>query len=186
MRDAVEAVAKGFLRSRYGVALILAVIVLGVLAGAKVFAGGGDASESPPPALTTGTREPITTVDPTAGDDGVDGPEGNPSAVVEPGTPGPVTVARAFAKAWLHHDGVTAKVWHDALVPHSTATLADKLAGVEPETVPADELTGEPTQLPQADALVEVAFPVDSGTLRLRLIAPDGKWLVDGVDWERA
>lgn len=183
MREAFEAVTKGFLRSRYGLALVLAVIVVGVLAGAKVFAGNGDGNDTPP-GVIAGTQEPITTVDPTAGDDGVEGPEETASPVVKPGTPDPVTVARAFATAWLHHRGVTAKAWHDGLVPHATAALADKLAGVQPESVPADELTGEPTQVPQADSLVEVTFPVDSGTLKLRLVAPDGKWLVDGVDWD--
>ncbi|WP_213453924.1 hypothetical protein [Rhizomonospora bruguierae] len=184
MREAVEAFAKGFLRSRYGVAVVLVVIVLAVLAGAKMFGSGSD--RRTPPGLATGTQAPITTVDPSTGDDGVDEAGTTPSPVVKAGTPEPVTVARAFAVAWLHHRGVTAKAWHDALIPHSTPILADKLAGVEPETVPADQMIGEPTQVPEADTLVEVAFPVDSGTLRLRLIAPDGKWLVDGVDWEPA
>lgn len=184
MREVVEAFAKGFLRSRYGVALVLAAIVFGVVVGANVFADGGE--DHPPPGLSTGTQAPIATVNPSVGDDGVVGPDTTPSPVVLPGTPDPVTVARAFAKAWLHHRGVSAKAWHDALVPHSTAALSDKLDGVEPEGVPADELTGEPTPVPEADTLVEVAFPVDSGTLRLRLVVQKGKWLVDGVDWERA
>jgi hypothetical protein len=182
VRRAIETFAKGFLRSRYGLALLLALLVLGIVAGAKVLSGTADT----PPGLTVGTDEPVATVNPTTGDDGVDSPEQTPSPIVKPGTPDPAAVARAFATAWLNHRGVTAQKWHDALVPHATANLADKLAGVEPETVPADRLTGEPTTVPQADTLVEVAFPVDSGTLRLRLVAPDGKWFVDGVDWERA
>jgi hypothetical protein len=52
--------------------------------------------------------------------------------------------------------------------------------------VPADRIVGKPTVIPHAASLVEATVGVDSGRLRLRLVAPDGKWLVDGVDWERA
>jgi hypothetical protein len=31
--------------------------------------------------------------------------------------------------------------------------------------------------------LVDAVVTVDSGKLTLRLVAPEGRWLVDGVDW---
>jgi hypothetical protein len=70
-------------------------------------------------------------------------------------------------------------------VPYSTGALAEKLTDVDPAGVPADRLTGEPAIIPQTESLVEVTIPVDTGRLRLQLVAPDGRWLVDGVDWER-
>jgi hypothetical protein len=32
---------------------------------------------------------------------------------------------------------------------------------------------------------VEASMPLDTGTVRLRLLATNGRWLVDGVGWER-
>jgi hypothetical protein len=52
--------------------------------------------------------------------------------------------------------------------------------------VPADRIAGDLELIPRGRKYVEVAVPVDSGRLILRLIAPEGRWLVDGVDWERA
>ena len=37
-----------------------------------------------------------------------------------------------------------------------------------------------------ADTFVEAVIPIDAGVLRLRLVALQGRWLVDGIDWERA
>jgi hypothetical protein len=34
--------------------------------------------------------------------------------------------------------------------------------------------------------LVEVDVPVTPGTLKLRLLVTNGRWLVDGVSWERS
>ena len=56
---------------------------------------------------------------------------------------------------------------------------------MDPEGVPADRIVGRPALMPVGDGLVDAVVTVDTGKLRLRLIAPDGHWLVDGVDWER-
>ena len=59
-------------------------------------------------------------------------------------------------------------------------TVAD-LAGV-----PAERMTGTAVLQDRGASYVEAASPVDSGTVRLRLLATNGRWLVDGVDWERS
>lgn len=170
------------LRSRLGVALALAVIILGIVATAR-FLAGPDAGGN---GLTTGDPVPVTTVDPSVGDDGVLGTEPPPSPTAPPGQPGPEAVAKGFAAAWLAHDETTAEQWHAGLRPYATEALLEKLAGVDPTEVPADRLTGEPVLVPQAEGLVEVRLPVDSGELRLELVTRDGgRWLTDAVDWKR-
>lgn len=181
MRRAVELVVKQLLRSRVGLALLLAVVVVAILGSTRLVLGGGGQS----PTVGAGARGPATTVDGHEGDDGLISPKPAPKPVTSPGAAEPLTVARAFATAWLHHHDVTAREWHDALAPHATEGLAERLDGADPAGVPAERITGEPELIPHAAAFVEVAVPVDSGRLVLRLVAPDGRWLVDGVDWGR-
>lgn len=182
MRRALEFLVTRALRSRLGVAVALAVLVLGIVAGARLLAGP-DAGGT---AVTTGDPVPVTTVDPSVGDDGVLGTEPPPSPAAPASGPPPEAVAKSFATAWLAHQGVTAEQWHAGLRPYSTEGLLAKLAGVDPTEVPADRLTGEPVLLPQTEGLIEVRLPVNSGELRLELVTGDGgRWLTDAVDWKR-
>jgi hypothetical protein len=171
----------GILRSRLGVALVLAALVLGVVGVARTLSGpeGNDSTARPP-------ARPLVTVTPTVANDGLLAPGATPSPVRSPGAAAPEAVALAFASDWVAHTGVSMAAWHDRLAARSTARLAAELSGVDPAGVPAGRLTGEPAVIPHAATLVEVVIPVDSGSLRLRLVAPEGRWLVDGVDWERA
>jgi hypothetical protein len=182
VRRAAQLVARGLLRSRVGVALVLAVVVLGVVGAAKVFSDSAGAG----PQLNGAPDQPIVTVTATIANDGLASPEPTPSPKVSPGTAVPATVAEAFGRAWVNHRNITAEAWYAALLPHCTETLAKKLAGVDPAGVPADRLAGKPVLIPYADQIVDATIQVDSGTLRLRLTAVDGRWLVDGIDWERA
>lgn len=182
VRRALHLLVTHVLRSRVVLALALAVVVLAIVGVARLVAGPAEPDES-----YRGARPgPLVTVDATAGDDGVAAAVPRPSLSVSPGAAPPESVARAFATAWLDHRGVSAERWQATLRPHCTSALAEKLSGVDPAIVPADRLTGEPVLVPQADGLVDVTIAVDSGKLRLRLVAPSGRWLVDGVDWERA
>ena len=182
MRRAAHLVARGLMRSRVGVALVLAVVVLGVVGAAKVFSD----STGTEPGLNGAPDQPILTVSATVADDGLASPEPTPSPKISPGTAVPANVAKAFGRAWVNHRDVTAEEWYAGLLPHCTETLAKKLAGVDPAGVPADRLTGDPVLIPYADQIVDATIGVDSGVLRLRLTAVDGRWLVDGIDWERA
>jgi hypothetical protein len=182
VRRAAQLLAHGLLRSRVGVALVLAAVVLGVVGAAKLFSNSAGAG----PGLSGAPEQPILTVSATVADDGLASAEPTPSPKISPGTAVPATVAKAFGKAWVNHRGVTAEEWYAGLLPHCTEPLAKKLAGVDPVGVPADRLTGEPVLIPYADQVVDATIRVDSGLLRLRLTAVDGRWLVDGIDWERA
>jgi hypothetical protein len=176
-RDALTAGVRGLLRSRVGVALLLTGLVLAVILVAQL-AGGGAGGGLPIP-----DGRPASTVAPTAGDDGIAGP--SPTTVARPGTAAPAEVAEAFATAWVDHREVSADAWRERMRPHATETLTQLLADVDPAAVPADRITGPATTVALSDMLVEVAWPVDTGVLRLRLTAPDGHWLVDWVAWDR-
>jgi hypothetical protein len=128
---------------------------------------------------------PAVTVEPSEGDDGEGSPPPEARPVTSPGAPNPEDVATSFATAWLNHRGVDSTGWLAGLRPHATGRLAEKLSGTDPAGVPADRLAGAPQLVPHGESFVEVNLPVDSGMLRLRLIAENGRWLVDGVDWER-
>lgn len=181
MRRALETLVTGILRSRLGIALALAVVILGVVGAARLVSGvSGD-----DPGLAGAPVDPISTVDPTTGNDGIIATEPPPTPRTSPGAAAPEEIARRFATAWLAHEGVSAEQWYDKLRPLATAGLAERLAGVDPAGVPAERLAGNLEVVTRSEEFVEVSVPVDAGTLRLDLVAPQGRWLVDAVDWER-
>ncbi len=182
MRRALEFLFTRVLRSRLGVALVIAVLVFGVIGGARLVSGPTE----PTTAVTTRPTQPIASVDPEAGDDGV--LASPPTAVaprVRPGEPTPEQVAGRFTTAWLTGPGSTGDAWQARLRPLSTPALVEKMTGADPETVPARRSTGPPALRPRTESYVEARVPLDNGTLRLDLVAADGPWLVDAVDWER-
>ncbi|WBB66036.1 hypothetical protein [Micromonospora sp. WMMD812] len=181
MRRALEFLVTRMLRSRLGIALALAVVVFGVIGAARLVAGPGD----PTLGLINRPSEPVTTVEPTAGDDGLVGTAAPPTPVTRPGALSPERTADRFVTAWLGKPGMTAEQWRDGLRPLSTPELTAKLARAVPAAVPAGSVTDEATVRPRAANFVEVLVPLDSGRLRLEVVAPDGQWLVDAVDWER-
>ena len=171
----------GLFRSRWGVALVIAVLVLAIVGVGRIFSDGSTAS----PLTEIVTDAPTASIDPSHDDDGViidDDPP--PSPATSPGSAEPEAVAYAFAAAWVDHKNVSAKAWHNGLIPNATQDLADELDGVDPADVPADKVIGRPTLVPIGDGLVNAVVTVDSGKLTLQLVAPDGRWLVDDVDWE--
>nr|BFE67315.1 hypothetical protein GCM10020092_006160 [Actinoplanes digitatis] len=182
MSGALERGLTGIFRSRWGVALVIAVLVLAVVGIGRLFNGA-----NPQPPLTDAVpTAPTVSVDPSHDDDGViadDDPP--PSPTTRPGSAEPEAVAYAFAAAWVDHKKVSAKTWHDGLVPNATKDLSEELEGVDPADVPADRVVGRSALVPIGDGLVNAVITVDSGKLTLQLVAPDGRWLVDGVDWER-
>jgi hypothetical protein len=171
----------GLFRSRWGVALVIAVLVLAIVGIGRIFSDGTAAA----PITDRVSTGPTASIDPSHDDDGVivdDDPP--PSPTTSPGSAEPEAVAYAFAAAWVDHKNVSAKAWHNGLVPNATKDLADELNGVDPADVPADKVAGRPTLVPIGDGLVNAVVTVDSGKLTLQLVAPDGRWLVDDVDWE--
>ncbi len=182
MRRALEFLFTRLLRSRLGIALGIGILVVGAVGTARLVSGPGD----PTSGLSNRPSQPITTVDPAAGDDGVVGSTTPPTPSTRPGTPTPEQIADRFTATWLSGRGDSADEWHAALRPLSTPELTEKLAGADPSGVPAERTTGEASLRLRTGTFVEVLVPLDTGRLRLELVAPDGKWLVDAVDWERA
>lgn len=166
-------------RSRWGVAIVIVVIIAAVVGIGRVFSDG----DSNSPSLSSPSAAPAISIDPSDDDSVIDSdPPPSPSTI--PGRAQPETVAYAFASAWSNHKGVTPKAWRDRLLPNSTKNLADELNGVDPAGVPADRVIGKPSLVPVGTTVVNAVVTMDSGKLNLRLVAPDGHWLVDGIDWD--
>ena len=165
--------------TRYGVSLGLVVVVVAIVLVAKALGGesrpmvGGDPVPAGSP---SGSFEP---------DDGEDSPPAPVAPSVSAGAPDPSAVAVAFTQAWLHHAGVSAQDWYDGLARYATSSLRNELTGVDPAGVPASTITGTATLTPHDVGYAVVTVPVDSGTLTLRMLGTNGRWLVDGVDWTR-
>ncbi|MGY0005470.1 hypothetical protein [Micromonospora sp. I033] len=182
VRRALEFLFTRALRSRLGVALMIAVLVFGVIGAARLVSGPVDTTTG----LSTRPSQPISTVDPHAGDDGVlSSPPAAVSPKTRPGEATPEQTASRFTTAWLTGPGSSGEAWQARLRPLSTPALTEKMAGADPESVPARRITGAVTLRPRTESFVEALVPLDDGRLRLELVAPDGLWLVDAVDWER-
>ncbi|WP_232050428.1 hypothetical protein [Actinoplanes sp. OR16] len=118
--------------------------------------------------------------------DSVVSSEPPPTPRTSPGRAQPEAVAYAFASAWVDHESVSAQKWRDRLLPNSTKDLSSQLEGVDPAGVPAERVIGRPSLVAVNETMVNAIVTMDSGKLSLRLVAPDGHWLVDGIDWEPA
>src|SRR5205809_770230 len=96
------------LGTRYGMALIAALLVLGVVGVVRSFAGSyRDTGEAPP--INPSRTEAVA--DATAGDDSVVTPEPVPTPSTSKGAAVPEAVAADFLRAWLNHNGVTPQQW---------------------------------------------------------------------------
>jgi hypothetical protein len=156
--------------------LALAIMVAGVVGIARLVGGAAPRREPP---IDGGATAAVATVDPTAGNDGV---------LTSPKPPADDPAVRAaadtFMKAWLKSDR-SATAWHDGVAGLITESLADRLAGVDPGSVPAARTTGAAEIVTKQANFAQVDVPVDTGTVSLRLRQSEGRWLVDGIDWAR-
>jgi len=171
------------LGTRYGLALVAALLVLAVVGVVRSFAGSYRDTDVAPPINPSRTE---AVADATAGDDSVMTPEPVPSPSTSKGAALPEVVAADFLRAWLNHNGVTPQQWQAGFAKYATPALRTKFKETDPAGVPAERTTGPVVLQNRAATFVEATVPVDSGTVRLRLVATNGRWLVDGVDWERA
>jgi hypothetical protein len=177
------------LGTRYGLALLLVLVVVGVVGVARATGAGRPADTS---GYVQSPTDSVAGAAPTVSDPGDDGaiasaqpaPSTGPTSR-RPGSPAAETVAKKFTQDWLAHTRVDGATWLARLRPSMTRALADKLAGVDPAGVPATRITGGITMTNHDPTFVEATIPVDSGTVQLRLLLVDGLWLVDGIDWSR-
>jgi hypothetical protein len=169
------------LGSRYVLAVLL---VLGI--GTVVVIGRALGGPHSPSGVTAGAPSGVPfTVDPSQPDDGQAVPDSPPGPSTSPGGTPPDRLATQFLTAWLRHANVTPDAWFAGMKRFMTTNLAGELTGVDPAGVPASTITGKVTLIDHAANFVEASIPVDSGLVTLRLLATDGTWLVDGVDWTR-
>jgi hypothetical protein len=174
--------------NRYGAAASILLVIAVVVVFGKLVGGSRSSSDSGsdqgPPATSISAGANSTTS--PAPDDGLAlGPDTSVAPSASSGAAKAETVALDFAKAWLNHHGVSAANWYKGVAKYSTKTLADRLDGVDPGSVPADQMTGPAVVAHEEASYVEVTVPLDVGTLVLRMVVMDGRWLVDGVDWRR-
>jgi hypothetical protein len=165
---------------RYGISLGLVVVVIVVIVVART---GDHSTGSLVQHGTDGGLVPSTSPIP---DDGVASVPAPQPPSTSPGSATPQTVATKFATAWLRHTGVTAAAWRASLAALSTERLDGELADADPQTVPADRITGPVALTDHAASFVEADVPTDAGTLTLSLLATGGRWQVDAIDWEPA
>src|SRR6266536_4417495 len=155
------------LGTRYGIALVLTLLVLGAVGVARAVTGPyrGAAPLAAPAAEPSPTTSSVAA---TARNDSVPTPESPPPPVTSPGAARPEQVAADFTRAWLNHVGVTGEQWRQGLAKYATTALMAKLKDTDPAGVPAKRITGPVTLQNRASTFVEAIIPIDSGTLRLR------------------
>lgn len=180
MSGLITRTLNGIFRTRWGVALVLGAIVLAVVGVGRLFSDG-------PASAPLGNSAPATaiSIDP-ADDDSIASSDPPPTPRTKPGRAQPEAVAYAFASAWVDHDGVTAKRWLSRLQPNATQKLTEQLRGADPAAVPAERVIGKPVLAAVNETMVNATITMDSGKLGLRMVAPEGTWLVDGIDWTPA
>ncbi|WP_412540789.1 hypothetical protein R8Z50_34205 [Longispora sp. K20-0274] len=173
-----------YLGARYGVALVLALLIGGLVLTVKIAA-----PEAAPSAVgpDTGSAQPApVNTDPHQEGNDLEPSRSPAPPSISPGAVLPEVVAKSFAQAWLRHTGVTGDQWRAGMRPYATPDLLEKLKDTDPVQVPAERMTGEPSPGVYSGAsFVEFRLAVDSGTLSLRLVADRGQWRVDTIDWER-
>ncbi len=181
--------------SRYGIVVIILLLVVGALALARgqddFPVGSGGSGEE------TSSSEDSPTQELTA-DDGVTVPECEGEACHEDDSPlhdpyeevelpeEAVDKAVGFAEAWVDTEGKGPEGWFQGIQPYMTEEAAALMRGVDPVSVPATEITGEA----EVDG-DEVRVPMDTGTLVLPMVERSNAWveqgwLVAAIDWEPA
>ncbi|MER7275805.1 hypothetical protein ABT369_15225 [Dactylosporangium sp. NPDC000244] len=173
------------LGTRYGIALVLVVVVLIVVGLGRTVLDRGD-GHSANDALGPTVAAVPTSADPYAslGDDGVD-ESANPAPSLSKGAADVSAVATRFAKAWLRKPGVSGEQWRAGLKTDASAELMTDLADTDPADVPTDAITGD-VQLQNVGAATVARIPAQGGTIVLELQASGGRWLVTSLDWETA
>jgi hypothetical protein len=185
------------LGARQSIGIGLIIIVIAIIVVAKLLPHHADDStvHLAGPGASTGTGSTTSTDGGVGALDPDDLPTATPSApvlhspvppVTGAGVKKPQTIALAFAKAWVHHDNVPVATWLTSVTTYTTSDLAGQLAETNPANVPAERVTGATTLVGDTATSCGVRVPTDTGTLVLTMQRVQGKWMVDGVDWDAA
>lgn len=172
------------------VVLALLIIAAGLLIPRLTGSGGGGAAAESTGQTTSpagSTQAPGTTGDGSLPGGGGSATTALPTRITSPpqrptsAAPEPeaLDVARSWGEAWVDHpEGVTAEEWLDGLRPFTTEEYMVEMATVDPENVPATEVTGEPAATESYTSSVTVELPTDGGTLSITVIDTPGGWRV--------
>jgi hypothetical protein len=173
------------LGTRYGIAMVLIVVVLVVVGFGRTIFTEGDQSNNdalgPTVAPATTTPDPFSSL----GDDGVQDEPTSATPSLSKGAADANAVATRFAKAWIRKPGVSGEKWRAELKPDASSELMEDLADTDPNDVPTAAITG-PTVLEDFGQVATAKIPADGGTIVLQLEAINGRWQVTSLDWEVA
>ncbi|GAA3448666.1 hypothetical protein [Dactylosporangium matsuzakiense] len=173
------------LGTRYGIALILLVIVLVIVTLGRTVLDNGRGSSAtdaigPTVATVPRSADPFSSL----GDDGVDESVAAAPSLSK-GAADAATVATRFANAWVRKPGVTGDQWRAGLKPDASTELMASLAETDPADVPTATITGA-TQLQANGGTTVARIPAEGGTIVLGLQVAGGRWQVTSLDWEVA
>lgn len=170
--------------SRYGIIVIILLLVLGAIALAETRDQNPlDRSDSGSEGSTgESSSESFTEDDGLATQDC----EGDDCYAAEELPQEAVDRSVEFAEVWLDPNGLSPEGWYDSIVPYLTTDQADLMQGVDPISVPAESITGE-----AAAEGPKVSIPLDTGTLILTMTEgsnnwTENDWLVSAIDWEQS
>ncbi|GAB3868799.1 hypothetical protein ACFPIJ_05445 [Dactylosporangium cerinum] len=173
------------LGTRYGIAILLIVVVLAVVGfGRTIFTENDQPNNDalgPTVAPVTRTPDPFSSL----GDDGVQDEPASAAPSLSKGASDANAVATRFAKAWVRRPGVSGEQWRAGLKPDASSELMEDLADTDPNDVPTATITG-PTILEDFGQVAAAKIPADGGTIVLQLEAINGHWQVTSLDWEVA
>lgn len=180
--------------SRYGIVVIILLLVVGVIALSQhrddfpLGSSGADerasSSDSPSQGLTADDGVVAPSCEGKGCEEG-DSPLHDPYEDIEL-PEAAVDKALGFAEAWVSTAGKDAGTWFQGMQPYLTKEAAELMRGVDPVSVPATEVTGEA----EIDG-GKVRVPMDTGTLVLPMTEgsngwAEQAWLVSAIDWEPA
>jgi hypothetical protein len=93
--------------------------------------------------------------------------------------PAALDVVTRWGEAWVHHpDGTSQEEWLDGLRPFTTAEYMVEMETVDPENVPATEVTGEPEAKESYTSSLTAHLPTDGGTIAVTVISTPEGWRV--------
>lgn len=180
--------------SRYGIVVIILLLVVGVIAlsqnrddfplGSNGAQKSANSSDSPSHELTADDGVVAPSCEGKECEEG-DSPLHDPYEDVELPEEA-VDKAIEFAEAWVSTGGKSAGTWLQGMQPYLTEEAAELMRGVDPVSVPATAVSGEA----EIDG-GKVRVPMDTGTLVLPMTEgsngwAEQAWLVSAIDWEPA
>ncbi|HET6504018.1 MAG TPA: hypothetical protein VFG87_24995 [Amycolatopsis sp.] len=98
--------------------------------------------------------------------------------------PAALNVAKLWAQAWVNHPaGITNAQWLDGLRPYTTQEfLTASMSTVDPQNIPASQVTGDPVVTSSYTSSVQVVIPTDGPKLSITVSKTDAGWRVSDYD----